>query len=819
MKKKLLSVLIAFMILFSFVPATLLASGDDTGSDIDNAYPVYALDELQDALADPGIAVVEVVDLIVNTGYITVPDGKTLIIRDVGEDPTVLCQMDSMFVVEYGAALINEGSLVAPNTTASIQIYGTFTNRGRISQSIIFSYPGSEFINEASGDIARRNLIYMRTLSSLQNSGTLLCPVYYFAGEGQEPTITGVPAEQISRATVVSEFSEMNFTVLPLAESVSRTVGIAGDESVLMAIWDLGEAFASFGMGYTFEMESMQSISVQSSNEFVPMYYLLDTDLNIIAQSSNGVLHYTTEPEGTFYLIAGGLDVYDTGSFTVTLNEAEFPEGNELDFTASAHSDSGDGWSWDAGTQTLTLDGLVFTGLIDLPGGAVVSLAEGSNNFISGIMDSEFLMSPCMMSSGDLRITGSGNLTINHEYSFGILCPGTLTVDATGAVSVSSGLCSLLGIEGIVIDGCPNLISVSSPNPDAQLLPFPLTGIYSGGPIRITDSKVFAYGTAFAISTGNAYPVVEFSNLSGDITIENSEVYAYCNEAYFDEPGHFEVNQAAAIYAGDFLTPDSWEEHARIILNECKIVSPDGGRIVDVYASGSGSMLNYNCQTITVFPDIEVVTVWGQAAKVVRILPAYDVLYSANGGTGTLEDPLSSYFRSETATVLDNSFTRSGFVFDSWNTAADGTGTSYDPADTFGVVAGVTLYAQWTPLYTVTFEDWDGEVLSTQTVRSGSAATAPADPARDGHTFTGWSVAFTNVTSTLTVTALYDAPTPSVSPTPTTAVSPTPTGNPGGVARTGETGSTDITPWLLLAGGAAAAVLALIMRKRSVLEG
>jgi LPXTG-motif cell wall-anchored protein len=39
------------------------------------------------------------------------------------------------------------------------------------------------------------------------------------------------------------------------------------------------------------------------------------------------------------------------------------------------------------------------------------------------------------------------------------------------------------------------------------------------------------------------------------------------------------------------------------------------------------------------------------------------------------------------------------------------------------------------------------------------------------------------------------------------------------VARTGETGSTDITPWLLLAGGAAAAVLALIMRKRSVLEG
>ena len=564
----------------------------------------------------------------------------------------------------------------------------------------------------------------------------------------------------------------------------------------------------------------MQSISVQSSNEFVPLYVLLDEYYNILARSLNGVLHYATETGGTFYLIVGGLDIYDTGSFTVTLNDADV-SGDSIISLAEAPSISEEGWSWDADTQTLTLDGMVFAGTIDLPVGATVSLAEGSNNFISGLMSPYDDNRPCLMGRGDLRITGSGNLTINHDYSIGVLCEGTLIIDATGTVSVSSGLLSLLSTEGIIIDGCPNLISVSSLNPNFQepFLPFPLTGIYSGGPIRITDSKVFAYGTAFAISTGNAYPVVPFSNLSGDITIENSEVYAYCNEAYFDEPGHFEVNQAAAIYAGDFLTPDSWEEHARIILNECKIVSPDGGRIVDVYASGSGSMLNYNCQTITVFPDIEVVTVWGQAAKVVRILPAYDVLYSANGGTGTLEDPLSSYFRSETATVLDNSFTRSGFVFDSWNTAADGTGTSYDPADTFGVVAGVTLYAQWTPLYTVTFEDWDGEVLSTQTVRSGSAATAPADPARDGHTFTGWSVAFTNVTSTLTVTALYDAPTPSVSPTPTTAVSPTPTGNPGGVARTGETGSTDITPWLLLAGGAAAAVVALIMRKRSVLEG
>ena len=38
-----------------------------------------------------------------------------------------------------------------------------------------------------------------------------------------------------------------------------------------------------------------------------------------------------------------------------------------------------------------------------------------------------------------------------------------------------------------------------------------------------------------------------------------------------------------------------------------------------------------------------------------------------------------------------------GYSFDDWNTAANGSGTSYTPGNTFSMpAAGVTLYAIWT---------------------------------------------------------------------------------------------------------------------------
>ena len=67
---------------------------------------------------------------------------------------------------------------------------------------------------------------------------------------------------------------------------------------------------------------------------------------------------------------------------------------------------------------------------------------------------------------------------------------------------------------------------------------------------------------------------------------------------------------------------------------------------------------------------------------------------------------------------------------------------------------GVTVTPNPTT-YTVTFVDYNGTVLKTETVESGKDATAPSAPSRKGYIFTGWSDTYSNVTAKLEVTAQY----------------------------------------------------------------
>ena len=89
---------------------------------------------------------------------------------------------------------------------------------------------------------------------------------------------------------------------------------------------------------------------------------------------------------------------------------------------------------------------------------------------------------------------------------------------------------------------------------------------------------------------------------------------------------------------------------------------------------------------------------WNQLDKTVKLQRVYKVTYDGNGSTsGTTPDD-AYYPNGATVMVASNSgsLAKTGYTFDGWNTANDGSGTSYDAGANITVTdSDVKLYAQW----------------------------------------------------------------------------------------------------------------------------
>jgi hypothetical protein len=97
--------------------------------------------------------------------------------------------------------------------------------------------------------------------------------------------------------------------------------------------------------------------------------------------------------------------------------------------------------------------------------------------------------------------------------------------------------------------------------------------------------------------------------------------------------------------------------------------------------------------------------------------------------------------------ALSPSFTHAGFLFNDWNTSADGSGTSYADGVQYSFGSDLNLYAQWTQsFHATTFNENDGPsdtVYTSETRNTTSNLTlfSSLNPAftKTGFTFNDWS--------------------------------------------------------------------------------
>ncbi|MBR7153159.1 MAG: InlB B-repeat-containing protein [Candidatus Methanomethylophilaceae archaeon] len=82
-----------------------------------------------------------------------------------------------------------------------------------------------------------------------------------------------------------------------------------------------------------------------------------------------------------------------------------------------------------------------------------------------------------------------------------------------------------------------------------------------------------------------------------------------------------------------------------------------------------------------------------------RDVTEYTVSYDGNGNTSGTAPQSAVYVNGTDAIVAEaGDLAREGYAFEGWNTAADGSGTSYGVGSTLVVTSDVTLYAQWKPV-------------------------------------------------------------------------------------------------------------------------
>ena len=319
-----------------------------------------------------------------------------------------------------------------------------------------------------------------------------------------------------------------------------------------------------------------------------------------------------------------------------------------------------------------------------------------------------------------MRADGSGIVTLGSEFS----APCGIAADGSGHIYVADS--GNDAIKRMDADGSNTVILGSGFNCPYDIALDSSGNIYvaegGSGEIKRMDADG---GNIEILASGFNSPTGLAVDGNGNIYVADCDHQIYMIKA--DGSG-------TDTFAGGF-----YSSYSVAVDDGGNVYVADQYNVYKVYADGSDMITLgsgfINPFVVAVDSNGDVYVVDGGKRAVMKIQFVYTITYNANGGSGTAPAE-SDKLAGATFTAAANSFTPpAGKRFKEWNTAADGSGTSYAAGATVTMPAGnLTLYAIWDNenVYTVTYN------------ANGGSGTAPTESNKlAGATFTAAANSFT----------------------------------------------------------------------------